>query len=88
MKLQYKATVDIDTMKYMNENIDKLEEWYDFSYKLLEMFSDVPDDGRMIKPPFSLASLVVPGKYTIEDGEIFAEFVLNTIKIQRQSFGK
>jgi len=76
LSLAFKATVGNEMLQYMNENPDKLDEWYKFSYKLYELGQSITNK-NVKRPSYSLSSLVVPGKYTTEQGKQFGEYVLN-----------
>ena len=83
LDLKYKATVSLENMEILNNDKELFEEWYMFSYQLTQTFKDI-NNKNFKHPSFSLASLVVPGMYTSEDGKIFSTFVKNNREFMKK----
>lgn len=76
LQMRWKPTISIDNMIEMNRgrNIDRYIEYFENINKILE---DTNKQENFTLEGFYGPSLVVPGKYTSDDGKILASFLRN-----------
>lgn len=76
LEIAFKPTVPIETMKEMNEDPAKFQEWYQFFDDLVEYYKGFKNKSLLpVKAP--TPTVVTPGHYTSEDGKIFAQWIRN-----------
>jgi len=78
LDLHWKSTISIENMKLMNSNTHLIDEFFAFFEGLNDYFRRNNRNKRVfLKFGSYVPTLVVPGKYTVEDGKVFAEFLRN-----------
>lgn len=82
----FKPTLSIDNIKEFNSDFNKLLEYYKFFDSIYERYMEydiAKQEGFFDFTPPSSGTLMVPGKYTVEDGKIFAEYQKNLMKLDK-----
>jgi len=74
LTVRWKGTIGIDNIREMAEDVDEIERYMEYYEEIKGEVKEATDrvefDERDPCP-----TLVVPGKYTSEDGEVFAEYL-------------
>lgn len=87
-----KPTVAIEFMEIMNDDFDKLIEWYkffdDIVFKINEIIKGSKIEKRISMPDRVTPTLVVPGKYSVEDGKTLARFFRNIMRLEKLAKSK
>jgi len=74
-EIRWKPTIDIDNMKEFIKDEYKITEYLKTFDDLKTSFNNINKNNNIILIDSRLPSLVVPGKYTSNDGKIFARFM-------------
>lgn len=74
VKIHWKATLTIDNIRAMNRNISLIHEYYKFFEELTDELKKLNKNKNVIIENSSAPTLVVPGKYTADDGKELAKF--------------
>lgn len=75
VEIRWKPTIDIHNMKEFINDEYKIVEYLDMFKNLRKTFNEINKNKNVTLVDSNLPSLVVPGKYTSEDGKIFAQFM-------------
>jgi len=77
--LKWKPTISIDNIEDMANNPDEVEKFLSFYKDMKEYVLDINDNVEIAEGSYA-PTLVVPGKYTSDDGKIFAKYIENMRK--------
>ncbi len=73
---RWKATHSPDNMKAILEKPERLDEYYQYFMMLNKTFHDANKNKNVTLSEGSyVPTLMVPGKYTVEDGKLFAKYI-------------
>lgn len=75
---RWKTTLTIQNLQDMNADTSKMDKYYEYFEDLYRRFSKINQNERIVlQTRESLPTMTVPGRYTSEDGRIFAQFLRN-----------
>lgn len=74
-ELQFKPTIDVENMKEFMDDIFKVREFQKFFKEISDYVKEKNKNKNLIFEGCGAITLVVPGKYTSNDGKIFAQFL-------------
>lgn len=78
LTVKWKGTIGIDNIREMAEDAEEIENYMEYYEEIKEEVTE-ETDGVEFDEREPCPTLVVPGKYTSEDGEVFAEYLRNMI---------
>jgi len=76
VEFRWKATHSPDNMRAILEKPERLDEYYEYFMMLNKTFHDANKNKNVTLAEGSyVPTLMVPGKYTVEDGKLFARYI-------------
>lgn len=83
LDLFIKSTLDCHFMEILNQDINKIYEFYDFFNNIKIECASLNKSERISTPCLAMPTLVVPHYHTIKDGYILRDFIRNIYDIDK-----
>jgi len=84
--IRFKSTISIDNMREFNKQINLIDDYFKYFSIMDDMFAKESKNTNVkLQDGGGTPSIVVPGKYTVQDGKDFAQYLYNLKRLGYES---